>query len=197
MGSASGKGKVDAVLVGGSAGALEVLLQILPHLSPDFGVPVVVVVHVPPHGPHLLARLLDARCQLSVTEAEDGEPLLSPHVYVAPANYHLLLEGGPIFALSVDGPVNFSVPSIDVLFESAAQLLGPRVVGVMLTGANHDGAQGLRAIQQAGGVALVQTPRTALAPTMPLAALRACPEASVLSLSQMRQCLANLTVSTH
>jgi two-component system, chemotaxis family, protein-glutamate methylesterase/glutaminase len=174
-----------AVVIGASAGAFEALAAVLPALPEGYGVPVMVVVHLPPSGPSLLAPLLDARCRVRVQEAEDKEPAEAGTVYVAPPDYHLLVEPDGRLSLSVEAPVYYSRPSIDVLFESAADAYGAGLIGVVLTGANSDGAAGLRAIGAAGGVALVQRPDLSQASAMPEAALAACPGARALRLDEI------------
>lgn len=181
--------RTAAVVVGASAGAVEALLTLLPALPRGFTLPVIVVVHLPPDRPSLLPDLFAARCSLPVKEAEDKEPIDAGTVYLAPPDYHLLVEPGGTLALSVDAPVRYSRPSIDVLFESAADVWGPALVGVVLTGANPDGARGLRAICEAGGVALVQDPHEAQVPVMPQAALDACPAARALPLREISRAL--------
>lgn len=171
-----------AVVIGASAGAVQTLLALLPALPSDFPVPILVVVHVPADRTNALVSLMQAKCRLVVKEAEDKEPALKGAVYFAPSDYHLLVEVDGALALSSDETVNYSRPSIDVLFETAADAYGPHVTGIILTGANHDGAAGLRAIANAGGLALVEDPTNAYAPIMPQAALAACETAHVMTL---------------
>jgi two-component system chemotaxis response regulator CheB len=164
--------KIEAVVVGGSSGALEALLEILPALPASLALPVALVVHLPPHRPSSLVEVLSQRCALRVKEGEDKEPMAPSTVYVAPPDYHLLVERTRCLSLSVDPPVYFSRPSIDVLFDSAAEAYGPSLLGILLTGANEDGASGLARIRDYGGTVLVQSPATSRAPTMPASALR-------------------------
>jgi two-component system chemotaxis response regulator CheB len=178
-----------AIVIGASAGALEALSAILPALPEDFTLPIMIVVHVPPHRDSALAELFQARCRLRVKEAEDKEPIVPGTIYFAPSDYHLLVEEGHSLALSSDEPVLFSRPAIDVLFESAAEAYEAGLVGVVLTGANGDGARGLKAIADAGGRALVQSPRGAFAATMPEAAIEAVPGAMVIALERIATCL--------
>jgi two-component system chemotaxis response regulator CheB len=177
------------IVVGASAGAVEALLAILPKLPADYPLPLALVVHVPPGRESLLPELLGSRCAIQVKEAEDKEHYHPGVLYLAPPDYHLLLERGGYFSLSNDEPVMFSRPSIDVLFESAANAWGSRVVGVVLTGANEDGARGLEAICACGGLGLVQDPTQAEAPRMPAAASAACPAACVASLEKIADLL--------
>jgi two-component system, chemotaxis family, protein-glutamate methylesterase/glutaminase len=161
-----------AVVVGASAGGVDALSMLLPALPRALRPPVFLVLHVPRDRPSLLVEVLRTRCAVPVVEAEDKMPVEPGIVYVAPPYYHLLLEAGPSLALSVDDPVNFSRPSIDVLFESAADVFGSGLLGIILTGASRDGASGLRAVRAAGGTTVVQEPQDARVPFMTEAAIR-------------------------
>lgn len=174
--------QAEAVVIGASAGALEALSVILPALPAGFSLPLIVVVHVPPDKRSVLAELFQAKCRIPVREAEDKEPISDGTVYFAPADYHLLVEADKSLSLSSDEPVLFSRPSIDVLFESAADAYGSALIAIILTGANQDGAMGMKAVVEAGGIALVQNPNGAFASTMPEAAIEMCPGARVMSL---------------
>lgn len=178
-------GNLSVVVIGASVGAIEALSVILPGLPPGYPFAVLVVVHIPSDRSSLLTEIFAPRCNLAVKEAEDKELLAPATIYFAPPDYHLLAEQDFRISLSSDEPVLYSRPSIDVLFETAADAFGGDLVGVILTGANSDGATGLRAICDAGGIALVQSPDGAEGKAMPLAALEACPEARSLSLSQI------------
>jgi two-component system chemotaxis response regulator CheB len=184
---------LQAVVIGGSAGAIEVVSLVLGALPADFATPVVVVIHLPRNRPSALAGALRGKCQLALREPLDKEPLAPATVYLAPPDYHLLIDPGPLFALSVDEPVNFSRPSVDVLFQSAADVLGPRCAGVLVSGANPDGAQGLRAIQLAGGLVAIQDPDEAAQGAMPKAALALCPNAPRLSAKGISQWVQQLS----
>ena len=175
----------EAVVIGASAGALEVLSSLLPALPSDYRLPILIVVHLPPDKTSLFAELLRARCAIRVREAEDKEPIEPGVVYFAPPDYHLLVEEDKRLSLSDDEPVLFSRPSIDVLFESAADAYAGGLIGVVLTGANSDGANGLKAVVEAGGVAVVQSPGSAYAVAMPEAAIAACPAARVLPVNEI------------
>jgi two-component system chemotaxis response regulator CheB len=183
---------IEAVAIGASAGAVQALSRLLPALPEYYLLPVLIVVHVPPDRSNSLIPLFQATCRIPVRQAGDKEPIRGGIVYFAPADYHLLVEGDRSLALSADDPVLHSRPSIDVLFESAADTYGPALAGVVLTGANHDGSAGLRAIVDAGGIALVEDPADAYAPTMPRAALHACAEAKPMSLDALASYLAGL-----
>ncbi len=176
---------VKAVVIGASAGALEALSSILPALPVTFDKPVMVVVHVPADKQSMLAELFRAKCSLTVKEAEDKEPITPRTVYFAPPNYHLLVEADEILSLSSDEPVLFSRPSIDVLFESAADAYGPGLIAIVLTGANQDAANGAKAVIDAGGMVIVQSPDDAFSPAMPQAAIALNPGATVMSLTEI------------
>lgn len=163
--------KLGAIAIGGSAGALDALATILGALPAGFNLPVMLVLHIPPNKPSYLPEVLGTHCALAVKEAEDKEPITPGTVYVAPPDYHLLIERQRCFSLSVDEPVLFSRPAIDVLFDSAADAYGSGLVGVLLSGGSEDGARGLARIKRAGGVTLVQSPDSAQVRTMPEAAL--------------------------
>ncbi|WP_297507832.1 chemotaxis protein CheB [uncultured Caulobacter sp.] len=184
-----------AIVIGASAGAVQALLTILPALPASFPLPVLVVVHVPADRDNVLVPLLQAKCRLTVKEAEDKEPISAGVVYFAPSDYHLLVETDGGLALSTDEAVNYSRPAIDVLFESAADVYGASLIGVILTGANHDGARGLRAVCDAGGVAIVQDKAEAYATAMPAAARDACPAATTMTLDAIASYLASLGVA--
>jgi two-component system chemotaxis response regulator CheB len=182
---------VEAVVIGASAGGVEVLSMLLSALPAACRLPLIIVMHIPRERPSLLPEVFGARCALPVKEAEDKEPIQPGTVYFAPPDYHLLIDRGPAFALSTDEPVHFSRPSIDVLFDSAADIYGERVLGVILTGANQDGAEGLAAIGRAGGRTVVQDPVSAAVPYLPQAALEEGPVDFVLSLEQLRELFAS------
>jgi two-component system chemotaxis response regulator CheB len=184
--------RVDAVVIGGSAGAVEALCLILPSVPAAIRMPMFVVLHLPRDRPSLLTEVFSPRCARPVREAQDKDPIEPGTVYVAPPDYHMLIDAGPQISLSVDEVVHFSRPSIDVLFESAADFYKDRLLGIILTGANEDGAAGLSAIQRAGGVTVVQRPQDAQASTMLKAAMSRSPDALVLSLAEIAGLLRTL-----
>jgi two-component system, chemotaxis family, protein-glutamate methylesterase/glutaminase len=175
----------EAVVIGASAGALEALTAILPALPEHFPLPLMIVVHMPPDKESILVDLIQARCRIQVREAEDKEPVCGGTAYFAPPDYHLLVEADRCLSLSNEEPVLHSRPSIDVLFESAADAYGPALIGVVLSGANHDGAAGLKAVAEAGGKVIVQSSKGAFAAAMPEAAKAMCPGAQVLTPQQI------------
>jgi two-component system, chemotaxis family, protein-glutamate methylesterase/glutaminase len=183
----------EIIVVGASSGGLLALRELVDGLPEAFRLPLVVVQHRHKESDHLLAALLQDHTTLSVCEIEDKAPVEGGSVYIAPADYHLLFEGAS-FALSTDAPVRYSRPSIDVSFESAADTYADRTVGVVLTGANADGARGLKRIVDRGGLAFVQAPETAESPTMPSAAINSVPGARVLTIREIASTLGSLPV---
>ena len=157
-------GNIDAVAIGASAGGVEALSILLPALPADATAALFVVLHLPRDRPSLLPDIFARKCAVAVREAQDKEPVTPGTVYFAPNNYHLLVDQGPQLALSVDDLVHHSRPSIDVLFESAADIYRTRLLGIILTGANEDGACGLAAVGARGGMTVVQDPATAHSP---------------------------------
>jgi two-component system, chemotaxis family, protein-glutamate methylesterase/glutaminase len=159
-----------AVVIGGSAGALEVLRGIVRSLRLPLPVPIVVVIHLPLQSSGL-ADLLSVDSPVPIKQAEDKEPVAPGTVYIAPPGYHLLIESHRAFALSTDSPVHYSRPAIDILFETACDGYGPNLLGILLSGASEDGAAGLQEIHAAGGTTIVQSPLSAEVAIMPAAAL--------------------------
>ena len=181
-----------AVVMGASAGGVEALLAILTGLPRGYRLPVIVVLHMPDDRNSVLVDVLAQRLAVPVAEAIDKLPVAPGTVYVAPPGYHLLVERGGTLALSCEAPVHFSRPSINLLFETASDAWGPAVAGILLTGANEDGATGLARIQQAGGYTVVQDPAQAQARTMPLAAIAAHTPHAVLPLAGIRTLICEL-----
>lgn len=182
----------DAIVIGGSAGSIEALAVLLPALPATQRAAVFIVLHLPRDRPSLLCDIFQPRCALPLREAQDKEPVEAGTVYFAPPDYHLLVDAGPTLALSVDDPVHFSRPSIDVLFESAADAYAGRLLAILLSGANYDGARGIAAVQAAGGTTIVQDPESAPMSTMPEAALQLCTPAHVLPPQRIADWLAAL-----
>jgi two-component system chemotaxis response regulator CheB len=183
---------IRLVTIGCSAGGIEALKNILPLLPADYEPSVVVIQHIGNQVRTTLAEFFASICGLNVKEAEDKEPLRPGTIYFAPSSYHLLLESDLSFALSVDPPVHYVRPAIDVFMESAAPILKDKLVGVVLSGANHDGASGLKRIADYGGITLVQDPKTADFPTMPAAALEGSVTSKALSLGEIAKFLCDL-----
>ncbi len=188
------KHRIDAIVIGTSAGGVEALSTLLPALPARLRAAVFIVLHLPRERPSLLVEIFQPKCSVPVREAQDKEPIIPGTVYFAPPDYHLLVDVGPQLALSADELVHFSRPSIDVLFESAADWYQRRLLGVILTGANQDGAAGLAAVHQAGGLTIVQQPDTAHAPLMVESALKRSPVDMVLTLEEIAGLLQTLTM---
>lgn len=181
----------EIVVIGTSWGGLRALKTLVGGLPADFGIPLVIVQHRHRDSEDVLASLIQECTPLRVCEVEDKQPIEPGHVFVAPPDYHLLIERGSL-ALSTEAPVRYSRPSIDVTFTSAADAYGAHTVGVVLTGANADGAMGLAHIVERGGLAFVQDPTNAMSPTMPAAAAKAVPKARVLGLEGIADALGRL-----
>jgi two-component system chemotaxis response regulator CheB len=185
--------RYSIVVIGTSWGGLTALAKLLGDLPANFGIPIAVVQHRSKDSERLLPQLLQDATDLKVCEMEDKDPLTPGTVHLAPANYHALIDEG-LITLTVEEPVRFSRPSIDVMFISAGDTYRAASIGVVLTGANEDGARGLRHIVERGGRALVQDPKTAEIPTMPVAAIKAAPSAEVLPLNRLAPRLIELSL---
>jgi len=184
-----------AVVIGASTGGVSALKILLGELPADFPVPVLVATHISPDSDDGLAVLLDTLCAIRVKEADEQESMVPGTVYLAPANYHLLVERGGNLALTIDPPVNFARPSVDVLFESAAEAYGPELIGIILTGAGSDGSKGLLKIKDRGGMAIVQTPADAEMDSMPRSALQLLKADHVVPLKEIPPLLRQLLAS--
>lgn len=166
------QGKYEAVAIGASAGGMKVIKELLMALPGDFSLPIMIVQHIADTADGTWADILNERCNVLVKEADEKEAIKSGTVYLAPANYHLLAEPTRILTLTVDERVNCARPSIDVLFETAAEAYREHLIGIILTGGNADGARGLLYIKEKGGLTIVQDPQTAEVPNMPQSAIR-------------------------
>lgn len=180
------------MVIGGSAGGVEAVVKILPKLSPRISFPIIIVLHQLKHGPNLLPHLLAGMTKLNVKEAEPLEIPAAGTIYLAPPDYHLAVESDGSFSLSNDEPRNYSRPSIDILFESAAEAYKSSLIGVLLTGANEDGSEGLKMISDRGGFTLVEDPDSAKFTEMPASAIRKHQPNHILSLENMLKFFAEL-----
>lgn len=191
---ALGERSIRLIVMGASWGGLQVISSILRQLPADFSFPILIAQHRFRHrrGEAYLAQALGSECKLNVVEPDDKERMRGGCVYVAPRDYHLLVESEGILSLSSDEPVHFSRPAIDPLFESAADVYRKELLGIILTGANSDGAQGLHAVKAHGGMAVVQDPTHAEARAMPEAAIRNAAVDAVLELDQIAALLKRL-----
>jgi two-component system chemotaxis response regulator CheB len=175
------------LVVGGSAGSLEALLHFLPKVKTDISFSIVIVLHRKNAGESMLANLLQSRTELPVREIEDKEKMKPSTIYVAPANYHVLIEKEDFFSLDVSEKINYSRPSIDVSFETAADVYGPAAAALLLSGANNDGTEGLKCIQEKGGKVLIQQPSSAEVSYMPQQALKEINADAVLSTEKIAE----------
>jgi len=185
--------KYKVIVIGSSAGGMDALLILLKALPKTFALPILIVQHLSPTSDSFLANYLNTQCQLRVKEADEKEKIFHGTVYLAPPNYHLLVEDDASLSLSVEEKVNYARPSIDVLFESAAYAFGKGVIGIVLTGANTDGSRGLSIIKQFGGIAIVQDPDGASVDTMPRAAIAATKVDYILPLEKISDLLMEIT----
>lgn len=168
------------IAIGGSAGSLPVVLNILQHISPGFAIPIVIILHRLKNSPSEMDKIVSiTRSDLKLREPDDKEPVKPGYIYIAPANYHLLLEADGTFGLDYSELVQYSRPSIDVTFESIAAVYGPNATAIILSGANNDGAEGIARIIEKGGTGIVQDPLASEYPVMPAAAIRKNPAALI------------------
>lgn len=175
----------EAIVIGASAGGLDALKTLISHLPGDFSLPITTVLHLHRNTKDELINLLRRSTRLTVKYAGDKEKLNGGCLYIAPPDYHLLIEDDKTFSLSVDEPVNYSRPSIDVTFESASDAFREHVIGIILTGANGDGSKGLKRIKERGGTAIVQNPQSAQYPEMPLAAISETEVDNILDIDEI------------
>jgi two-component system chemotaxis response regulator CheB len=181
--------RIEAVVIGGSAGGVDALMTLLPALPGGWTLPVFCILHLPGDRDSRLAELFDERLPVPVREAADKEEIVPGTVYFAGSGYHLSVERDRTFSLSCEPPVAFARPALDVLMASAADAYGPGLAGILLTGANHDGAEGMAAIHARGGLTVVQDPLDAQVPTMPQEALRRLKPHLVLPLAAIHALL--------
>lgn len=186
--------KYRAIVIGASSGGLKALRTILSVLPADFPLSVIIVVHRHPDSDGYLEESLNNRCGLTVKQADEREKIRSGVVYIGPPNYHLLIEDARIFSLSLEEAVNYARPSIDVLFESAADVYGLELIGVILSGYNDDGVRGLQRIKRRGGLTVVQAPETAEAESMPRGAIATVEPDHVLPLKEIGPFLNSLVI---
>lgn len=189
--------KYRAIVIGASAGGMDAVKSILMPLQEEFPVPILIVQHLSPHSDGYMAKHLNELCRINVKEADEKENILPGNVYIAPPNYHLLVEKDETLSLTVDPKVNYSRPSIDILFESAAEVYENELIGIILTGGNGDGSKGLKMIKEFGGLTIVQDPNTAEADFMPKAAIKVVEVDYILSLNKISNKLIKLVGDTN
>ncbi|MEE2732841.1 MAG: chemotaxis protein CheB [Pseudomonadota bacterium] len=183
--------QVELVVIGASSGGLDVLITLLKALPEHYRIPTVAVLHQRPNRSSGVPEMLAKYTHLQVQEPEDKQGIEAGCFYVAPPNYHLLIDGGKVFSLSLDAPLNFCRPSIDMAMESAAEVYQEYLVGCVLTGANADGAEGVRYIKEKGGYVLVQEPREATVDSMPKAAIAATEVDEILPMVRIAERLSS------
>ncbi len=183
----------EAIVIGVSSGGMKALKFIFSTLPAWFPTPIIIVQHVSAHSDNEWIELLNEKSNLNVKEADEKEKIASGNVYIAPANYHLLIEKDKTFSLTIDERVNFARPSIDVLFESAAEAYKDKLIGIVLTGSNNDGTKGIKRIKECGGLAIIQDPETAESFTMPASAIAAIEPDYILSLEKILELLIKIT----
>jgi two-component system chemotaxis response regulator CheB len=183
---------LKAVAIGVSSGGVQALKKLLGELPADFPLPILIVQHISPDAGNGMAKLLDDLSPIRVKEADEQDRIAPATVYLAPPNYHLLVEQEGFLSLSADPPVSYARPSVDVLFESAAGVYGAGLVAVVLTGANYDGARGVKSVKRHGGIVVVQDPEDADTPQMPQAALAAVTPDHVVPLAELAGLLKQL-----
>ncbi|GGA85248.1 chemotaxis protein CheB [Puia dinghuensis] len=182
----------EAVVIGVSAGGLAALSGILKELPVDFALPVIIIQHRSREERTLLEEVMQAKCRIRIKQADEKERIERSVVYFAPADYHLLIEKDRSFSLSRDMPVNFSRPSVDVLFMAASEVYGDRLIAMILTGAGKDGAEGVRAVRQRGGLTVAQDPEDAFFPDMPRAAIETGCVQYILKPTELKNLLLNI-----
>lgn len=184
--------KYKAIVIGVSSGGMEAMKIIFSTLPADFETPIVIVQHISPRSDSQWISILDKSCKLQLKEADEKEKIQKGYIYIAPPNYHLLIEKDQTFSLTIGERVNYARPAIDVLFETAAAAFRGSLIGIVLTGANHDGAAGLKAIKECGGLCMVQDPKTAVSAYMPETAIATVKPDYILPISGILELLISL-----
>jgi len=185
----------EAIVIGISSGGMNALKYLFSTLPADYRMPIIIVQHVSARSDNEWIKFLNQKNNFTVKEADEKEKIEPGRVYIAPANYHLLIEKDKTFSLTIDERVNFARPSIDVLFESAAEAYKDKLIGIVLTGSNNDGTNGIKRIKELGGLAIVQDPETAESSIMLTSAIAAIQPDYILSLEKIVQLLIKITHS--
>lgn len=185
----------EAIVVGVSSGGMNALKYLFTALPADFSLSIIVVQHVSARSDNQWIKLLNDISKLNIKEADEKERIEAGNVYIAPSNYHLLIEKDKSFSLTIDERVNFARPSIDVLFESAAEAYKNKLIGIVLTGSNNDGTNGIKRIKECGGLAIIQDPETAESSYMPASAMAAIQPDYILSLENMVELLKKISLN--
>ena len=184
--------RYEAIVIGVSSGGMNAMKVMFSLLPKDFNTPIIIVQHISAHSDNLWIKLLNDQNNLSIKEADEKENIEYGKVYIAPPNYHLMIEKDKTFSLTIDERVNFARPSIDVLFESAAEAYKDKLIGVVLTGSNNDGTNGIKRIQECGGLTIIQDPETAESSYMPASAIAVIKPDYILSLKDIIKLLIKL-----
>ncbi|MCC9135107.1 chemotaxis protein CheB [Pontibacter silvestris] len=182
----------ELIVIGGSWGGIQASLSILKGLPANYKIPIVLVLHRLRSMEGELQHIYEKKLALKVEEIEEKEEIKACHVYLAPANYHVLIEKDRTFSLDVSELENYSRPSIDVTFTSAVEVFDENMIGILLSGANKDGSSGLQAIRNAGGITIIQDPEEAEVSTMPLSALELVPDCKIMKLERIQEFLNSL-----
>lgn len=184
--------KYRTIVIGASAGGMDAIKTILMPLQEGFSASILIAQHLSPHSDNYMARYLNEVCRINVKEADEKEKVLPGTAYIAPSNYHLLVEKDETLSLTVDPKINYSRPAIDVLFDTAAEVYRGELIGIILTGASSDGSKGLKKIKDLGGITIVQDPSTAEVDFMPKAAIKITEVDYILSLNKISDKLIEL-----
>ena len=184
----------QAIVIGVSSGGMNAMKIIFSQLPKEFGIPIIIVQHIGSHSENMWIKLLNDKSNIELKEADEKEKIEKGKVYIAPANYHLLIERNKTFTLSIDERVNYARPSIDVLFETAAEAYKNKLIGVVLTGSNNDGTKGLLRIKECGGLTIVQDPDTAESYYMPASAIASLTPDHILSLEKIVKLLIEIDI---
>jgi len=184
----------EAIVIGVSSGGMNAMKIIFSQLPNEFGIPIIIVQHIGSHSENMWIKLLNERSNIELIEADEKEKIEKGKVYIAPANYHLLIERDKTFTLTIDERVNYARPSIDVLFETAAEAYQNKLIGVVLTGSNNDGTKGLQRIKECGGLTIVQDPDTAESYYMPASAIASFLPDHILPLEEIVKLLIEIDI---
>jgi len=187
--------RYEAIVMGVSSGGMSAMKIMLPIFPKNFSIPVIIVQHIGARAVNEWIKLLHNKCRIHIKEADEKELIEPGNVYIAPANYHLLIEKDRTFSLTIDERVNYARPAIDVLFESAAETYGKSLIGIVLTGSNHDGTAGIKRIQECGGLTIVEDPATAQSAFMPASAISAIQPDYILPLKEIIETLVKLSTN--
>ncbi len=182
----------EAIVIGSSAGGLHALKTLFKGLKPGFNIPIIIAQHLSPHSENYMAQFLDQLNTIKVKEADEREKIKAGYAYIAPPNFHLLIENDRTFSLTVEEKVYYARPSIDILFETAADVFHQKLIGIILTGANHDGANGIKKIQLFGGFTIAQNPGSAESDAMPKAAIKTGNVLKIMELDEIADFLNSL-----